>query len=152
MDYSPPESSVHGILQARMLEWVAISFSRRSSQPRDQTQNLHRRQILYRLSPYGRVLCKLRGNLLVSLIKQANLFDKMHWSFIHQWKDEFIHSFIIKTQVCKGLSVDFGGRKTTVRILAPSLSRLVFWSWESCLKLWASGSSLVKIRTRTPTW
>ena len=30
-------SSVRGISQARMLEWVAISFSRRSSQPRDQT-------------------------------------------------------------------------------------------------------------------
>ena len=37
MDCSPPGSSVHGISQARMLEWVAISFSRRSSQPRDQT-------------------------------------------------------------------------------------------------------------------
>ena len=35
MDCSPPGSSVHGILQARILEWVAISFSRRSSQPRD---------------------------------------------------------------------------------------------------------------------
>ena len=35
MDYSPPSSSVHGILQARILEWVAISFSRGSSQPRD---------------------------------------------------------------------------------------------------------------------
>ena len=32
---SPPNSSVHGILQARILEWVAISFSRRSSRPRD---------------------------------------------------------------------------------------------------------------------
>ena len=30
-------SSVHGIFQARILEWVAISFSRGSSQPRDQT-------------------------------------------------------------------------------------------------------------------
>ena len=35
---SPPGSSVHGILQARILEWVAISFSRGSSQPRDRTQ------------------------------------------------------------------------------------------------------------------
>ena len=35
--YSLPGSSVHGILQARVLEWVAISFSRGSSQPRDQT-------------------------------------------------------------------------------------------------------------------
>ena len=38
MDCSPPSSSVHGILQARILEWVAIPFSRGSSQPRDWTQ------------------------------------------------------------------------------------------------------------------
>ena len=37
MDYSLPGSSVHGIFQARVLEWVAISFSRGSSQPRDRT-------------------------------------------------------------------------------------------------------------------
>ena len=37
MDYSLPGSSLHGILQARVLEWVAISFSRGSSWPRDQT-------------------------------------------------------------------------------------------------------------------
>ena len=35
MDCSPPGSSIHGILQARILEWVAISSSRRSSQSRD---------------------------------------------------------------------------------------------------------------------
>ena len=35
---SLPGSSVHGILQARLLEWVAISFSRGSSRPRDRTQ------------------------------------------------------------------------------------------------------------------
>ena len=34
----PPGSLVHGILQARILQWVAISFSRGSSQPRDQTR------------------------------------------------------------------------------------------------------------------
>ena len=37
MDCSPPGYSVHGILQARILEWVAISFSRGSFQPRDWT-------------------------------------------------------------------------------------------------------------------
>ena len=37
MDYSPPGSSVHGSLQARILEWVAIPFSRGASRPRDQT-------------------------------------------------------------------------------------------------------------------
>ena len=38
MDYSPPDSSVHGILQARILKGVVIPFSRGSSQLRDQTQ------------------------------------------------------------------------------------------------------------------
>ena len=37
MDCSPPGSSVHGILQARILGWVAIPFSRGSSPPRDRT-------------------------------------------------------------------------------------------------------------------
>ena len=38
MDCSPPGSFVHGIFQARTLKWVAISFSRGSSKPWDQTQ------------------------------------------------------------------------------------------------------------------
>ena len=38
MDCSPPGSSVHGIRQARILEWVVISFSTGSSQPGDRTQ------------------------------------------------------------------------------------------------------------------
>ena len=37
MDCSPPDSSIHGISQARVLEWGAISSFRRSSRPRDQT-------------------------------------------------------------------------------------------------------------------
>ena len=36
MDCSPPGSSVHGILQARIVEWVAISFPRGSSQSREE--------------------------------------------------------------------------------------------------------------------
>ena len=34
-DCNPPSSSIHGISQARVLEWIAISFSRGSSRPRD---------------------------------------------------------------------------------------------------------------------
>ena len=41
IDYSPPGSSVYGILQARMLEWFAIPFFRGSSQPRDGTWVSH---------------------------------------------------------------------------------------------------------------
>ena len=41
MDWSLPGSSVHRIFQAIVLEWIAISFSRGSSQPRDQTRVSH---------------------------------------------------------------------------------------------------------------
>uniref|UniRef100_E1BFE0 Lipid droplet assembly factor 1 n=1 Tax=Bos taurus TaxID=9913 RepID=E1BFE0_BOVIN len=55
MDCSPPGSSVHGIHQAGILEWVAIPFSRGSPQPRDQTPvSLHHGQILYHLSHHIR--------------------------------------------------------------------------------------------------
>ena len=51
MDCSPPDSSVHGISQARILEWVAVSFSRGSSRLRDWTPvscvSCIGRQILY---------------------------------------------------------------------------------------------------------
>ena len=46
MDCSPPGSSVRGILQARLLEWVAMSFSRASFQLRDGTP-ISGRWILY---------------------------------------------------------------------------------------------------------
>ena len=57
MDCSPPGSSVHGISQARILEWVAISSSRGSSWPRDRTHvscvSCIGRWILYFLSYQG---------------------------------------------------------------------------------------------------
>jgi len=51
LDWSPPGSSVHGILQSRILEWVVIPFSWESSQPRNRT--LRCRWILYRLNHQG---------------------------------------------------------------------------------------------------
>ena len=57
MDCSLPGSSVHGIFQAIVLEWIVISLSRGSSQPRDQTGSPilypYCRQTLYRLSHQG---------------------------------------------------------------------------------------------------
>ena len=51
----PMDNIVHGILQARILEWVAVPFFRGSSQPRDQTNPglPHCRWILYQLSQQG---------------------------------------------------------------------------------------------------
>ena len=63
MDCSPPGSSAHGILQARILEWVAMPSSKGSSQPTDQTQVLRPcRGILYCLSHQGSPYCLERDN------------------------------------------------------------------------------------------
>ena len=59
VDCSPPGFSVHGILQARVLEWVAIASSKGSSQPRGSNLHLlclllqHCRSTLYPLSHWG---------------------------------------------------------------------------------------------------
>ena len=57
MDCNPPGSSVQGILQARILDWIAISFSRGSSQPGDWTcisyVSCVGRQVLYHWSHLG---------------------------------------------------------------------------------------------------
>ena len=64
--YSPPESSVLGILQPRKLDWVAIPFSREYSQTRDWTQGLQPcRQMLYHL--------QFPGLTVAALIPQAAL-------------------------------------------------------------------------------
>ena len=63
----PMDYTVHGILQARILEWVAFPFSRGSSQPRDRPQVSHiaggfftNCSILYQLSYQGNPLCRKR--------------------------------------------------------------------------------------------
>ena len=73
-DCSPPGSSVHGILQARMPEWVAISFSRGSSQPRDQTAL---QAELYPLSHQGRVPSLNQGTLPYCL--RLCLWHNVNW-------------------------------------------------------------------------
>ena len=73
MDYSLPGSSVHGILQARTLEWVAILFSRRSSWGLNPGL-LHCRQILFFREPPGKKFLPMldmgsRGRVTVQLIR-----------------------------------------------------------------------------------
>ena len=53
MDCSPPSSSVHGLFQAKILEWVAISYSKGSSWPRDWTGiSCTGRLVLYRCATW----------------------------------------------------------------------------------------------------
>ena len=74
MECSPPGSSVHEILQARMLEWVATSFSRGSSQPRGQTRvfciSCFGRRILYHQHHLGRCLINTAfiSNIFITIV------------------------------------------------------------------------------------
>ena len=76
MDYSLPGSSVHGILQARIPEWVAISFSRESSQARDQTCisgiSCIGRQILFHFAP-GEAPLYVLLHLFVTSVLEGHL-------------------------------------------------------------------------------
>ena len=69
---SPPGSSMHGILQARLLEWVSMPSSRGSSQPRDRTCvsyiSFAGRQVLYCLHHLGNPVSSLRLEATVFLL------------------------------------------------------------------------------------
>ena len=68
---SPPGSSIHGILQARRLEWVAISFSTGSSQHRDQTKVSHIEVRRFTLWASREATYLNKGNL--------------YWNFLTPW-------------------------------------------------------------------
>ena len=118
MDCSLPASSVHGILQARILEWVAISFSRGSSQPRDQTRSLACRQMLYCLSHQG---------------NQKN-------SSLKKWSNLSSH---INPLYSKGLTLPkemfvplpLASEKTTKKAKCQRIIVFIFWYWGRLLRI-----------------
>ena len=85
MDCSPPGSSVHGILQARILEWVAIPFSRGSSWLRDRTC----------------VSC-IAGRFFTICATHFYIFEILHNKYWHiqgmmlQWKNWYIPCMLYK--------------------------------------------------------
>ena len=87
MDCSPPGSSVHAVLQARILEWVAISFSTGSSRARDQTW----------------VSCTAGRLFTVSATRGAP-WDHKHTHHSSYWKDMAI-TIIPRISLASGASV-----------------------------------------------
>ena len=75
MDCSPPGSFLHGVLQARILEWVAVSYSRGSSRPRDQTQIAGIAGRLYHLSHQVHLMLGRKLNdMAVPAVKELEEF------------------------------------------------------------------------------
>ena len=126
MDCSLPGSSVHGILQARVLEWVAIPFSRGSSPPRDQTR-----------------VSYLTGRFVYCLSHQGSL------GFLNPWHNAF--HLVLKNSSSDSASSLFSllssfGISMTLHITPSyclccspfrlyflSLTRLLFWWFSSGL-------------------
>ena len=70
MDCSLPHSSIHGIFQARVLEWIAISFSRGPSRPRDQIE----------------VSCVAGRRFNLWATREARILEWVAISFSNAWK------------------------------------------------------------------
>ena len=83
MDCSPPGSSVHEILQARILEWVAMPSSRGSSQPRDRTQVLEQGKrkaaVNDEVPPSSAVFCDNKEILFLLIFKDLAKGFKVAW-------------------------------------------------------------------------
>ena len=81
MDCSPPGSSVHGILQARILEWVAFPFSRGSSQPRIEPRSPALQADSLPAEPQGKP--KNTGVGSLSLLQLIFLTQELNWGLLH---------------------------------------------------------------------
>ena len=112
MDCSPPGSSVHGILQARTLEWVDISFSRGSSQPRERT----------------RVSCIAGRRFILWATREAQWLYALYFNTQNirsiRWKDTW-KSFLLLAQIPRFVSSDWTYLIISLSIKAKSFDCLI---------------------------
>ena len=98
LDCSPPGSSVHGISQVRILVWVAISFSRGSSWPRDQNciscMSCVGRQILYHWATGLTVLCVMRVYVHLNMYIHTHMY--ISCTYVHMYNQ---YNYYVK-QIC----------------------------------------------------
>ena len=82
MDCSLPGSSAHGILQAKILQWVAIPFSRVSSQPRDRTQVSHIAGGFFTIWATGEAMFSIHIDIILFNIYMVSIFSEMICSYM----------------------------------------------------------------------
>ena len=117
MDCTPPGSSVHGILQARILEWVAIVFSRRSSWPRGRT-------CVSGVSWVGRCILHHYHHLWEGTPQQS-LKLSLATAFLQPPLQQHIKSW--STLAVTSLPLQLASQLTSLGILPPELYRAHFF-------------------------
>ena len=125
MDCSPPGFSVHGIHRARILEWVAISFSRVFSQPRDQTCVSCIAGEFFTVEPPGKPRKYTRPRKINIVLNDDKGVTLYLISFVSRVIDPFL------------------GTPTLAIIIGEYIVFVnVFWEREGCLDfLWSAGIS-----------
>ena len=97
MDGSSPGSSVHGILQPRILEWVAISFFRVSSRPRDRTHIFYIGRRLLDTKLPGKPLLQTPAEAYLVLSRRVSTSPRLahpQWCKHHEEKNHYLPYFL----------------------------------------------------------
>ena len=108
---NPMDYTVHGILQARILEWVAFLFSRGSSQPRDWTQVSHWDSLP--AEPQGKP--KNTGVGSLSLLQWISWTQELNWGLLH----------------CRQILYQLGYQGSSILLLLLTLISTILWSISS---------------------
>ena len=121
MDCSLPGSSVHAIFQARILEWSAISFSRRSSWPRDRTKVSC---IAGRFLTIWATLCCILNLCILFIFQFFNIMIMMPWKalsiYLYLWFSCFSIRVIYLNFTITGNYVQEGFSISRFAFLLPS--------------------------------
>ena len=137
----PAGSSVHGILQARLLDWVAKYFSRGSSQPRDRTHVFSTAGRFFTVGPLVKPQFPW-SKKRICFVRSSWFFQLFHWD---QWKISSRWALILYTDRSFGTSnvmhfYELDLRKLSLFLLARCWKHITDWYslWGSCPQTLAS--------------
>ena len=133
MDYSPPGSSVHGILQTRIPEWVAMPFSRGSSQLRNQTWVLHTASRFFTIWATWEALC-----LCIRFVYNIRVMWILAWNPLPSCSLTSTCNILLRTKF-------LGRQKRSMTLKSESVEWAFFLSFPTWWKQWRIQASWAQV-------